>query len=653
MKPVFSEPQHITLRLVNSRVSNFTIALFAWVFGALLLSGCAETQDEHQISEDTKPTENRPATSSGQTETDLYRQWHEVTLNFKGPDTSEQDDYNPFLNYRLTVTFAADGREYAVRGYYAADGNAAATGAAAGAIWQVKFRPPVPGVWRYQARLEKGDSIAVAGEPGEKVSIGNAEGDFRVLPTDKQAPDFRAKGRLSVKDGYFYFPATQDYWLKGGANGPENFLGYYAFDGTYRMATQTREGESNVESTQLHRFSAHEQDWQSGDPTLRDGEGKSIFGAINYLANKGMNALYFLTLNIHGDGHDVWPYTDPQDFTRFDVSKLAQWNQLFEHMQNQGVLMHVVTQETENERLLDGGDLGPMRKLYYFELMARFGHHLGLVWNLGEENGYAEWSPPAQNDAQRKAMVRFFQDNDPYQHPVVLHTHAEINTREPVLEPLLGVEGLDGISLQAHDRADAAEVVRKWKRRSKEAGHEWLITMDEIGMWHTGADIDANDPGHISLRGDVLWGTLLSGAAGVEWYFGAKVPHNDLNSEDWRQRDELWSLTKHALDFFEAHLPWWDMEASPDLVSKPGAYSFADPGEIYALYFPHNTETFELDLSDVNADFKVLWYNPEAGGDLQSGSLNEVQGGTPVSLGQPPNRTNADWVVLLRKLKEL
>ena len=48
--------------------------------------------------------------------------------------------------------------------------------------------------------------------------------------------------------------------------------------------------------------------------------------------------------------------------------------------------MHVLTQETENDQGLDGGELGRHRKLYYRELIARFAHHRALVWNLGEEN---------------------------------------------------------------------------------------------------------------------------------------------------------------------------------------------------------------------------------------------------------------------------
>ena len=35
---------------------------------------------------------------------------------------------------------------------------------------------------------------------------------------------------------------------------------------------------------------------------------------------------------------------------------------------------------------LDGGNLGPERRLYLREMVARFGYVLALNWNLGEEN---------------------------------------------------------------------------------------------------------------------------------------------------------------------------------------------------------------------------------------------------------------------------
>src|SRR4051794_23480581 len=40
-----------------------------------------------------------------QTVTGELRQWHDVALTFDGPATSESAEPNPFLNYRLNVTF--------------------------------------------------------------------------------------------------------------------------------------------------------------------------------------------------------------------------------------------------------------------------------------------------------------------------------------------------------------------------------------------------------------------------------------------------------------------------------------------------------------------------------------------------------------------
>ena len=53
------------------------------------------------------------------------KKWHKVTLTFDGPETSETDEFNPFMNYRLMcVQSQGHGKEYLVPGYFAADGNA-------------------------------------------------------------------------------------------------------------------------------------------------------------------------------------------------------------------------------------------------------------------------------------------------------------------------------------------------------------------------------------------------------------------------------------------------------------------------------------------------------------------------------------------------
>ncbi len=617
---------------------------------------------------------------SGGVSLPIKQQWHTVELDFIGPEVSESGTPNPFLDYRLDVDFTHESGTQTVRGFFAADGNAANSGAESGRIWRVRFTPQKKGQWKYAASLSTASNIALADDvsKAQNVKIENDAGAFYVVDSDKELPDFRAKGVIEASGSYFKFRDTDQYWIKTGANSPENILGFHEFDNTYRYADNQREGEATV-GIDLHTFEPHLSDWQLGDPTWRNGKGKALIGAYNYLADKGMNSSYFLTMNINGDGKDVWPYVSHKDVTRFDVSKLAQWNIVFDHMQAKGILLHVVIQETENELLLDNGDTGPQRKLYLNELIARFSHHPGLVWNLGEENGPTSWSPKAQNDEQRRAMSHYFNKTDPYNHPVLLHTHSTPEYKDEIVGPQLGVPWLDGLSFQVEKRPMVNNEIQHWRARSKKAGKEWLITMDEIGTWMHGALPDAKDPNHDRLRQWVLWGTLLGGGAGVEWYFGSKHEASDLTSENWRKRDRLWTITNHARAFFEKYVPYWRMQAANDLVKQQGdpkfdpaahpehgglkhdnlyedikqkpAYAFAQEGEFYLAYFSR-VDGALIDLSNASGQFELTWFDPINGGSLQTGSVGSVAAGEWVSLGSPPSKQIDDWVVMLRKTKE-
>ena len=83
--------------------------------------------------------------------------------------------------------------------------------------------------------------------------------------------------------------------------------------------------------------------WRTGegDPDWGDGKGKGIIGALNYLASQQVNSIYFLPMNIGGDGKNVYPYLGPvngqgspdNDNLHFDLTKLHQWGIVFEHAQ--------------------------------------------------------------------------------------------------------------------------------------------------------------------------------------------------------------------------------------------------------------------------------------------------------------------------------
>ncbi len=551
------------------------------------------------------------------------RLWHTVTLTATGPASSETAEPNPFTHYRLeAVLTAPSGRELLIPGFFAADGNAAETGADAGDQWRVRFTPSEQGEWRYVMRISAGDS------PSAKTL---AEGSFHVGPSDKTLPDFRAAGMLEyVQDRYLVFAGSGKRYLKGGADSPENFLGYADFD-----ATESRGGKH---PDFLHRYEPHVRDWKPGDPSWRDGKGKGIIGALNYLASEGVNSIYFLTQNVDGDGDDVWPWIEPKEFTRFDVSKLEQWEIVFEHADNLGIQLHVVTAERENDRLLNDGALGMERKLYYRELVARFAHHRALVWNLGEET--------TNTPEQLKQHARYLHEIDPYDHPVVVHTLAVPERHEETYAPLLGYQYFDGASMQIREDAIVHDTLASWIRRSAEAGRPWVVTFDEQRRGNNGIAPDDVDDSRHDERRDHLWAALMAGAGGIEWYFGYDYPNDDVTLEDYRPRAEIWRLTRLAIDFFHQRLPFWEMESVDALSPDEGVFVLAKSGEMYAVYIPAGgTAKLELEAGE----YQVRWFDPDAGGELQQGSVEALQGPGVVSLGHAPSKPQQDWVALVRK----
>jgi hypothetical protein len=176
-----------------------------------------------------------PVGGTGVVEGDLM-EWHGVRITFDGPSSSETAKVNPFAHYRLNVTFTNGEKTYVAPGFYAADGNAAETSAKAGNKWRVYFTPDCDGEWRFKASFRMGVNIAINPEPeaGTPTAFDGATGSFHVSKTDKKSPDFRAKGLLQyVGEHYLKHAGNGEYYLKGGADSPENFLAYAQFDDTY------------------------------------------------------------------------------------------------------------------------------------------------------------------------------------------------------------------------------------------------------------------------------------------------------------------------------------------------------------------------------------------------------------------------------------
>ena len=574
------------------------------------------------------------------------KQWHKVTLDFTGPKMGESA--GTFLDHRLDVTFkhSATGQTITVPGYFAADGRAADSGASAGSVWRAHFNPPKDGSWTWEASFREGDGVAVNGKAGSSAgAFDGASGSIGVGRSNKSGDDLRGKGMLEHDgDQYLSFKGDGGVFLKSGVGSPENFLAYSGFDNTPGS----------------HDYKPHVRDFDGGDPTWSGGEGKGIVGAVNYLADQGVNSAYMLLMNVGGDGRDVWPWaaTDLDDIRKnagngkgsfdltvdarsFDVSKLDQWERVFEHMQEKGIVLHLFLQETENDFLLNDGDVGVERELFMREMVARFGHHNGIIWNLGEET--------SNSSGQIKAHSKALKAVDPYDHPVALHTYPSQHSR---YDDFKGSDTLDALSFQTSNASSVPDLER-YLGGAEKAGRPVAAFLDEPGTASVGAAAEGDrgwQANHDDLR-DTLWNFYMEGGSGAEWYFGyntAGGKGGDLELEDFRSREDLYGFAETAREFFE-DLPLGRMKDADALTSgtKGSDQVRALEGDTYAIYLPGGGSA-TLDLAGEPGAYDVTWVDPRSGA-RRDGSVDEVAGGGKVSLGTAPYDGGREWAVLVEK----
>jgi len=526
--------------------------------------------------------------------------WHPIELWLEGPSADETDDNpNPFLDYRFEVTFTSPaGKSYKVPGFFDGDG----TGKGSGNIWKIRFAPDQGGSWNYLISFKQGTEISVEKGTGTKTSYDGISGTFSVAPRNSNAPGFLKHGILEYANNHYLKFRDGPYFIKGGTDSPENFFGYLGFDDI----------KDNGGQGILHSYGSHVPDWNSGDPYFRSSntgvDSKGIIGAINYLSSKHVNSIYFLPMNLGGDGQDTTPFGYKKtryDKTHYDISRLNQWNQVLNHGQEKGILWHFVLCETEenNENWLDDGlarkEFDIERKLYFRELIARFGYLLGIKWNLCEENDFPLY--------MLEDFADYIQDLEPYDHPIGVHTH--IDDPEYYYDDMLGDSRFSITSIQYRPR-NGNNHVEKWREESTKAGRPWVVDMDEQG----GSEGKLKEDNADELRKTVLYPVYFSGG-NVEWYMGS----DDTKLEDFETREDMWNYMWYARSFLET-LPFWEMQPMDNLLGKGNGQVFAKQNEIYAVYLEDGEGS--LDLSSASGSFELKWFNPRTGKYANTETVN-------------------------------
>lgn len=242
--------------------------------------------------------------------------------------------------------------------------------------------------------------------------------------------------------------------------------------------------------------------------------------------------------------------------------------------------------------------------------------------------------------------MKYFEDYDPWQSNRVFHTAPSASAKVNRYTQYLGDTEMTGVSMQIELAATSENVfdeTKYWVDASAMAGRPWVCANDEQGPGNLG--IRASEDG---TRKYTLWGNIMAGGAGVEYYVGGK----DLSMEDYRtELDAVLDDADITINgfFYRQAIPFWAMHNQDALLSNStAAHCLSDDANTFVIYLSEGGSV-DLDLTALSGSFAIQWFDPRNGGNLQNGSVTSVQGGSIVNLGTAPSDPTEDWAILVKR----
>lgn len=503
----------------------------------------------------------------------------EVTVRREKPDLK-----NPFLDARVDGSFvkAGGGARRAVEGF---------CDSADGSLYRIRFMPDSAGEYSYTVTYHEGQIDTI--HTGTFKAVASArKGPLRVDP--KYPWHFIWEGTGE----HYFFNGTTAFWLMGWRD--EHVI------------------QNCID--RLHRLKINR---------LR----VLISGAANIFWGEPVMTGDNFTLMLR-----PWMaaapnnFEQPQlDFSRFNLEYWQKWERMLRYARDRDMIISAILDISTHHAQPAAGSDEERRYLRY--AAARLSAFSNITWDLGDD------LDSFRDEKWAHETGTLLENWDPYKH--LATSHPVKREHQDRASDWFGFTSIQDWSRSQHalmleERQIQSKTGRIIPQTNEEYGYE-----DHYPHWAPRPDGDSAE----TLR-HCAWDIAMAGAygtAGESARRGVNIwPDTGGGWINGRGDDTMIMLKgyEHMVDFFTS-FEWWKTEPHDELVNN-GAYCVAQPGEIYAVYLPHEgSVTVKLEPGA----YQATWFNAFTGEKI---SLPPVTGPEWTS---PKTPGWLDWAILLQRQK--
>jgi len=268
------------------------------------------------------------------------------------------------------------------------------------------------------------------------------------------------------------------------------------------------------------------------------------------------------------------------------------------------------------------------QKMKYRYMIARFAHsRCWGIWELiNEMNGTDGWAKGRHKEAYDwvAKCVKYFKENDPYQHPVTASFSGGFEEYREELYELTDIPNLHLYPAQGWKLKYPGDTLRSDMYNFAFASKRFWDRFEKPAIFgEAGADLTYYKPQskeyHISYHNQI-WASLTNGLAGIPVWWDFPI----LNEQDWQQLKHLASFVSD-IDF--ANLPYKPSQPTAEgtdiFVMDAGDKAFG-----WARTFSNNAAagTKLMIPKEGKNTFAIIWFDTWTGNLLKTEELKPAAG---------------------------